>query len=44
MALQGQTPNVHFAYFDCRTNQGAFVELTQFSAAGPQSNNPRKAI
>jgi methylmalonyl-CoA/ethylmalonyl-CoA epimerase len=39
MALEGQTPDVHFAYFDCRTNQGAFVELTQFSPAGLESNN-----
>jgi methylmalonyl-CoA/ethylmalonyl-CoA epimerase len=39
MALEGQTPDVHFAYFDCRTNQGAFVELTQFSAAGLEGNN-----
>ncbi len=42
IVLEGQTADVHFAYFDCRANQGAFVELTHFSAAGLETNNLMK--
>jgi methylmalonyl-CoA/ethylmalonyl-CoA epimerase len=42
MVLEGEGDGVHFAYFDCLKNQGAFVELTQFSPAAWENNNRMK--
>jgi hypothetical protein len=42
IVFEGESEGAHFAYLDCRTNQGAFVELTQFSPAARENNNRLK--